>query len=179
MSSPATSDPHAGLPQGTWAVDPARSELRFSARGMFGLAKVTGRFTRYAGEFAVEGADAHGELRIEAGSLDTGNPRRDTHLRSKDFFFAEESPTVTFRLLGVTETSAGAEMAGELLIRQSRVAVSAPLTVESRAPDELELSADFDVDRVQAGVGWSRLGMIKGAAQLHGRIVLASSSPAA
>ena len=49
---------------------------------------------------------------------------------------------------------------------------SAPLEVERRSPDELRLRTAFAVDRAQAGVGWSKLGMIRGDAALEGEVVV-------
>ena len=171
-TSPITTLDHA-LTEGTWSVDEAQSALHFAARGMFGLAKVNGRFQRFAGELASESGAIHGELRVEAASLDTGNARRDTHLRSADFFAVEEHPTLRFTLESVTDAAAGPELRGELLIRESRLPIVTPLGVERLTDDEFRLDASFSVDRERAGVGWNKLGMVRGDAALNGRIVIA------
>ena len=176
MSSTAQPDLPAALPVGTWTVDPAQSRLQFTARGMFGLAKAVGRFERFTGELTVGAAGAHGELRIEAASLTTENARRDTHLRSADFFDAERHPVLTFRLLEIRPGDDAPELSGELAIRESRLRVDAPLELEERSPEELRLRTAFPVDRAQAGVGWSKLGMIRGDAALEGEVVLRLAS---
>lgn len=168
--SPVT--PATALPNGTWRVDPTAGTVSFKARGMFGLAPVTGTFHGYDGELTVTPDSAEGELRIQAATLDTKNSRRDKHLRSADFFDVENHPTVSFTLTEISsDTTDGLTGTGVLQIRESRLPLTAPLTT-SHHDDHLHLEASIDVDRVAAGVGWSKMGMIKGPAHLHASIVL-------
>lgn len=170
-SSPAT--PATALPNGTWRVDPTAGTVSFKARGMFGLAPVTGTFHEYDGELTATADSAAGELRIQAASLDTKNSRRDTHLRSADFFDVESQPTVSFTLTKITsDTTDGLTGTGVLQIRDNRLPLTVPLRI-SQHDDHLHLEASIDVDRAAAGVGWSKMGMIKGPAHLHVSIVLA------
>jgi polyisoprenoid-binding protein YceI len=164
------------IPTGTWNVDPSAGELTFKARGMFGLATVRGTFSRYEGQLETTERGSTGELRIAAESLDTRNATRDKHLRSADFFDAERHPTVAFTLSEISGSGLdGAEMRGELRIRENRLAISAPVQVERLEDDRVRLSADISVDRAAAGVGWNRLGMIRGDAHLRAVIVLQNS----
>jgi polyisoprenoid-binding protein YceI len=160
------------IPTGIWTVVPTESKLEFRARGMFGLAPVKGTFSSFDGELNVDGIDLTGELRISSASLDTGNAKRDTHLRSPDFFDASAHPTVTFRLLGVSPArDGGYELTGELRIRQNVLRVSAPLSV-GRDGEHLTLATKLAVDRAAAGVGWSKMGAIKGPAHLSATVTL-------
>ncbi len=163
------------LPAGTWRVDPTRSKLAFSARGTFGLLEVRGEFTEYTGELTVEDGGARGELRIKAGSLDTGNARRDKHLRSADFFDVANHDVLTFTLLGVTGTAAdGLALRGVLSIRGTELELTSPLAV-SAGNGELTLGTELEVDRAAAGVGWSKAGMIKGPAALSAALTLVAA----
>lgn len=168
--SPATRT--TALPNGTWRVDPTAGTVSFKARGMFGLAAVTGTFHKYDGELTTTADSAEGELRIQATTLDTKNSRRDKHLRSADFFDVENHPTVSFTLTKITsDTTDGLTGTGVLQIRDNRLPLTVPLTI-SQHDDHLHLEASIDVDRAAAGVGWSKMGMIKGPAQLHVNIAL-------
>jgi polyisoprenoid-binding protein YceI len=162
----------AALPTGTWRVDPAAGELAFRARGMFGLVPVKGSFGAYDGELTVDPDGAHGELRITATTLDTGNAKRDAHLRSADFFDVEHHPTVTFTLTSVHVDADDRLLAtGDLRIAENSTEITTPITATSHE-DHLHLETEISVDRAAAGVGWSKMGMIQGQAHLRARIVL-------
>jgi polyisoprenoid-binding protein YceI len=170
--------PATAIPAGHWEVEPGSGNLQFRSRGMFGLAAVKGTFGAYEGELIVDPAGASGELRIQATTLDTGNERRDTHLRSADFFDVDTHPVVTFTLTDVAVGADGAlEASGVLKIRTNTLPVTAPLTAETDG-EKLHLKTAISVDRAAAGVGWSKLGMIKGPAHLDAHVVLVQRSAA-
>ena len=175
VSQPAPT-PINDLPAGTWRVDPKASKLTFSSRGMFGLAPVHGTFRAYEGELEIDGAGTRGELRIQATTLDTKNDKRDKHLRSADFFHVTEHPTVTFSLLELMPSSNGAlDLTGTLQIRDNQLRIQAPVHASQPAADRLRLDTKVSVDRTAAGVGWSKIGMIKGKAHLGASILLVRS----
>jgi polyisoprenoid-binding protein YceI len=84
------------LPTGTWTVDPAHSNVEFSAKHL-GIATVRGAFNEFEGTFEV-GDDGSAKARgtVEVVSIDTNEDQRDTHLRSEDFFHAEVHPQLSF-----------------------------------------------------------------------------------
>ncbi len=171
-STAASHSQDTALPKGAWIVSPASSVLEFSARGMFGLVPVKGTFSDFEGELHVDDAGAHGELRVKSKSLDTHNAKRDEHLRSADFFDVEQHPTLTFELTEARSAPGGsATFSGSLKIRQNTLAISAPLEVSTH-DDHLHLETSLAVDRAAAGVGWNKMGMLKGAAQLHAKLTL-------
>ena len=86
------------LAAGEWTLDPDNSRAEFAVKHFWGLITVRGHFNEIAGELSIDPAGAvAGELRIDAASVDTGNKQRDKHLRSADFFGAEEHPQVVFK----------------------------------------------------------------------------------
>ncbi len=161
------------LPTGIWKVEPTAGELGFGARGMFGLVPVHGHFTDFAGTLTVDDAGARGELRVQAASLDTHNAKRDEHLRSADFFDVEAHPTLTFELNAAKPGADGTvDVSGVLRVRDSALAVTAPVTVTADGPNRLTLTTTVDVDRAAAGVGWSKMGMVQGKAHLSAKLTL-------
>lgn len=84
------------LPVGTWNVDPIHSSVEFHVKHL-GIATVKGKFKEFEGTLEVtpEGANAHGSVKV--ASIDTGEPQRDGHLLSADFFDAENIPEITFK----------------------------------------------------------------------------------
>ena len=76
----------------TYAIDKMHSEVAFQVRHL--LTKVRGRFTEFAGTVVFDQEhpeQSSASLTIDASSVDTGTPDRDTHLRSDDFFAVEYS----------------------------------------------------------------------------------------
>ncbi|MGB7817805.1 MAG: YceI family protein [Ornithinibacter sp.] len=102
------------LPTGTWEVDPTHTEVGFVARHLM-VSKVRGTFGEVTG--AVEVADplerSTATANVRMGSVDTGSPDRDTHLRSADFFDVEAFPAMTFTSTAFT----GDTLTGDLTIR--------------------------------------------------------------
>lgn len=91
------------IPAGSWAVDPAHSNVGFAVKHM-GLATVRGVFTEYDGLIEIgedlSTAKAYGTVNVE--SLDTNQPERDEHLRSPDFFDAGLYPELHFESTAIT-----------------------------------------------------------------------------
>jgi polyisoprenoid-binding protein YceI len=82
----------------TYKFDGAHTEVGFTVRHLF--SKVPGRFTAFEGtiQFDEQNLPASSvDFTIQATSINTGNERRDGHLRSPDFFDVEKFPTLTFK----------------------------------------------------------------------------------
>ncbi|GAB2505898.1 YceI family protein [Nocardia heshunensis] len=88
------------LTSGTWVIDSVHSTLGFSVRHMM-VSKVRGRFTDFSGKLVIgEDGSAAAEAEIRVDSVTTDNPQRDAHLRTADFFSAENFPLATFESTG-------------------------------------------------------------------------------
>jgi len=103
-----------------WNIDPAHTTVGFSARHM-GLSKVRGRFDSFRGEIEGDPSDIstiRGRAEIDTASVNTGNPDRDAHLRSADFFDVERYPTMTFVSKSVSDNGDGSyKVVGDLTIK--------------------------------------------------------------
>ncbi len=90
----------APLPVGTWKLDPVHSAVEFQVKHL-GIANVRGQFKEFEGTLDVEadGVRAYGTVNV--ASVDTREPQRDAHLRSPDFFDAEQFPQITFQSTSV------------------------------------------------------------------------------
>lgn len=87
----------------TWNIDPAHTDVSFSAKHMM-VTTVHGKFDQVEGEVILDEANplaARGEIRIGAASLSTGFDQRDTHLRSADFFDVEHHPWIVAKATGI------------------------------------------------------------------------------
>lgn len=91
----ATSAVGRHLTPGTWTIDPVHSSITFSVRHMM-VGKVRGRFGDFSGAITVpENGTPSIDATIAVGSVNTGNPIRDGHLRAPDVFGTDEFPTAT------------------------------------------------------------------------------------
>lgn len=150
------------LTAGDWHVDPRRSDVTFHTRALFGLLPVHGRFDGYDGVLHVApDGTASGELRIETKTIDTGTAKRDAHLRTADFFFADEHPEMTFALTAIAPAAGGAPtLTGTLTIRDAVLPVSAPVAITALG-DDVRLETELTVDHAAAGLGWAKTGMVR------------------
>jgi polyisoprenoid-binding protein YceI len=148
----------------TWNLDPAHSVAEFKVKHMM-VSNVKGQFTGVAGSLKLDGDDilrSSVEASIEAASIHTREPQRDTHLKSADFFDVEKFPTLTFKSTGVSRKRDGElEVSGDLTIhgvsRQVVFQVEGP---SSPAKDpwgnmRLGLSATTKINRKDFGLTWN------------------------
>jgi polyisoprenoid-binding protein YceI len=127
MTDPATT-PTLPLAAGVWTEDVNHSGVHFKVRHI-GLSNVRGRFNRHEATLTVgDTLDATKvEATVDLASVDTNQPDRDAHLRSTDFFSADEHPTMTFSSTAIRQTGDGEyELDGDLTIN----GVTKPVTLE-------------------------------------------------
>ena len=90
-------DLHPSYVAGTWKLDPTHSEISFSVKHL-AISKVRGTFDSFDATI-VTADDIHDstiEATIDVASVNTNQKDRDAHLRTSDFFLADEHPTMTF-----------------------------------------------------------------------------------
>lgn len=111
-----------------WTIDPSHTNINFKAKHLM-ITTVTGNFGKVDGTVKMDGEDfANGEYYFEAevASVDTGNEDRDNHLRSDDFFNAEQYPKLTFKGTEVSNVNGNEfDLTGEMTIRD----VTQPVTI--------------------------------------------------
>jgi polyisoprenoid-binding protein YceI len=147
---------------GEYTIDPAHTSVEFVGRHLM-ITRVRGRFPEVSGIVTIddEPERSHVEVQLEVASLDTGNVDRDAHLRSADFFDADQHPTITFRSSNVEAIASGTwAVTGDLTVRD----VTRPITLQvdfdganaSPMGDErVAFSAAADVDREDWGLTWN------------------------
>lgn len=100
----------------TWELDPNHSAAHFSIKHMM-VAKVRGEFSKLSGALSLDDKDptkSSVEATIDVSSVDTGNERRDGHLKSPDFFDVEKFPSMTFKSRKVVRAPGGFKVTGDL-----------------------------------------------------------------
>jgi polyisoprenoid-binding protein YceI len=161
------------LATGSWLLDPARSSAEFHVPSFYGLATVTGGFRRYVGTLNMSDPPAVA-LVIEADSLDTGNRRRDEHLRSAAFFDAADHPWVRFEADAAELHGDEMKVRGLLYAAGKQVPLDVDATVTALG-DEFAIEASAVVDHRRLGMSFSPLGLVGDHARLvvRGRLMRA------
>lgn len=84
---------------GDYAIDPSHTTIGFVVRHAM-VTNVKGSFNDFSGTLHLDGSDpsrSTATIDVKMDSIETGNADRDGHLKSADFFKADEFPTMTFR----------------------------------------------------------------------------------
>lgn len=150
--------PVVAAAQSTWTLDPVHSNVGFEVRHL--LTDVEGEFNDFEGTIFYDAENPENstvEVVVQAASIDTDNEKRDGHLRSEDFFAAEEYPTLSFKSTSVEP--AGDDMlnvTGDLTIRGVTKQITIPVEVLGIMGDKAGFATDFTVDRTEYGVTWNR-----------------------
>ena len=154
--------PHAG----TWQIDTAHSTISFSVRHL-GLSKVRGIFNDFSGSFRIgqSPSDSQASVAIDTASIDTGQAKRDEHLRSADFLDSGNYPQMTFQSTSISGTALeGMQITGDLTIKDTTKSVTMNAQFEGSAPDPMAqapnaqrtaFSAMTTINRQDFGLTWS------------------------
>lgn len=157
-AGPGTNEPT------TWTLDKSHTQVKFKVRHL-GISNVEGKFNTFDVTLQFDPTDLttlQTTATVETGSIDTGIERRDNHLRSDDFFNAEEHPTLTFTSQEVRDVDGNTfKLAGDLTIRGNTKPVV--LDVEYLGSAKMgnrtvaAFTATTTINRFDYGLKWDRL----------------------
>ncbi len=150
-----------GYRPGTYAIDPAHSEVGFTVRHMM-ISKVKGAFHVIEGTIIApeNPLEAKVTAKADVASINTKDEGRDQHLRSADFFDAESFPAIEFVSTGVREQSGEFLVDGDLTIK----GVTKPVTftvefggfgVDPWGNYKAGATGTATIDREQFGLTWN------------------------
>jgi polyisoprenoid-binding protein YceI len=161
MTAPALLDLlKGGTLTGEWVLDPRNSSVRLKSKSM-GLIPVNGVFSEVSGSGTVSpDGKAAGTLSVAAASVDTRNAKRDTHLRSADFFDSDNHPDITFTADDIQPSGQGVTVTGALTIRGRAQPLSFDAVASVAGDGEVWLDALVRVNRADFGITWNALGMV-------------------
>ena len=114
----------------TWDVDTHHSNIYFSIDHIY--SKVHGRFKEVQTQLDFDPnrlEQSRLVLKIKVDSVDTGEPKRDKHLLSQDFFDVDKYSQMTFTSTSVTDAGNGVyNVAGTLIVKGESHDLVLPLT---------------------------------------------------
>jgi len=104
-----------------WSIDHAHSEIAFKVRHLM-ISHAKGTFKTFEASIYTSGKNfktADIDLWIDASSINTGDPKRDEHLKSADFFDVENHKQITFTssTMGKSGPEGNHELWGELTMK--------------------------------------------------------------
>jgi polyisoprenoid-binding protein YceI len=163
-TTPTTTAPDTATATTTWNIDPAHSAAEFKVKHMM-ISNVKGSFSGLSGaltEHATDSTLSSIDASIPAATVTTGDPQRDGHLKSADFFDAEKYPTLNFKSTKVVKKGdAEYEVTGDLTIhgvtKQVTFAVEGP-SAPGKDPwgnTRIGLSATAKINRKDFGLVWN------------------------
>ena len=147
----------------SWVIDPTHSEIQFKVKHLV-ISTVTGSFKTFEGTVETDGDDlttANIQFSADVASIDTNQAQRDEHLRSGDFFDAENYPKLTFTSTGLEKTGEDTyKLAGDLTIKGTTKAVVLEAEYGGAMTDFYGQSkAGFEINgkisRKEFGLTWS------------------------
>lgn len=146
----------------TWKIDVTHSELVFRIRHL--VSRVNGTFREWQGTISADPSDwkaGQVDIVIQSASIDTRNERRDTHLRSADFFDVTNFPTIIFKSTGVKVEGNAVTLSGDLTIRGTTkpiVLAGEYLGTTGDGPNKQRIGFQVStrINRLDYGVSWNR-----------------------
>lgn len=146
---------------GTWKLDPNHSEVSFTVKHLK-ISKVRGTFETFDVTVmtAEDPKDSTIEATIDVASVNTNQKDRDAHLRTSDFFLADEHPTITFTSTGIDTDDNDFTIKGNLTMR----GVTLPVTLKGEfggivtddyGQTKAGATASTTINRHDFGVSWN------------------------
>lgn len=149
--------------QSTWAFDPAHSEITFKVKHLM-ITNVKGEFKQF--DAVLNAADASfknatASASIQVASISTNNDDRDNHLKSADFFDADQFPTIQFESTSLERfDDENGQLKGNLTIKGITKEVSFELEFGGISKDpwgneKVGFSLNGKINREDFGLTWN------------------------
>lgn len=148
----------------TFSIDNAHSNVGFKVKHL-GILNVNGRFDTYDASLFIDPTDLstlQASATVNVASIDTGIQRRDDHLRSSDFFDAENYPEMTFVSTDVRNVSGTTfDLVGDLTIRgvTKEIVLNGEFlgTANFMGAERVAIEAMGEINRFDYGLHWDAL----------------------
>lgn len=146
-----------------YSIDKSHSEIGFEVTHMV-IADVKGEFKDYDVNLMFDPNDLANsavETRVKIASIDTDEQKRDNHLRSSDFFDAENHPEIVFTSKKIEKKGDTYVAHGDLSIRGVTKEVSLPFEIKGPIQDpwgntRIGVDAEMTINRQDYGVSWNK-----------------------
>ena len=145
-----------------WSLDPTHSELQFKVKHLM-ITTVTGSFKSLTASLTSDADDfenAKVTFEAELSSIDTGNTDRDNHLKSGDFFDAEQFPKMTFTSSSFEKDGSDYVLKGDLTVKGTTKAIKLNVEFGGIATDpwgntKAGFTISGKINRTDFGLTWN------------------------
>ncbi len=142
-----------------WSIDYAHSEISFSVRHLM-IAHVKGTFKTFDASIFTRGKDfttAKIDFWIDASSVNTGNEKRDEHLRSEAFFDSVNYKLITFvsDTIGESESGKPHELWGELTMNIKLDVEFGGIQKDTYGNEKAGFAISAKLNRSDWGIDWN------------------------
>jgi polyisoprenoid-binding protein YceI len=155
--------PAAAAPQ-SWMIEPNHSKANFKVKHL-GISNVRGTVAIGSGSVVIDDenpAKSSVEATLPLSTIDTGNEKRDEHLKGADFFDATKNPSITFKSTAVEKSKDGYKVTGNLTMH----GVTKSVVLDMEAPSAAVkspygnmvrgVSATTTINRKDFGLTWNK-----------------------
>jgi len=149
----------------TWNIDPAHSTSAFAVKHLV-VSTVRGQFGKTTGVIKMDDKDptkSSVEATVDVNTIDTRVSDRDNHLKSPDFFDAQNNPSITFKSTKVQKAGADKlKVTGDMTMRGTtkpvtfEVTYSKPIT-GMKGEKRRAFNATAKINRKDFGLNWSKM----------------------
>jgi len=145
-----------------WSIDPTHTEIGFKVKHMM-FTNVSGKFVSYDATITTEDdnfENANIEFSADINSINTNNADRDNHLKSGDFFDAENYPKLTFKSTSLTKNGDDYELTGDLTLKGVTKSVTLPAEISGLMKDpwgntKVGINIDGKINRKDWGLNYN------------------------
>lgn len=146
-----------------WVIDPTHSEIMFKVKHLM-ITTVTGYFKKFALEVETETNDFSTAKKIdfsaEINSIDTNTEQRNEHLKSADFFAADQYPSMHFSGKKYEGSGDDAILYGDLTIKDVTKPVKlnvefGGIAVDGYGQTKAGFTVNGKISRKEFGLTWN------------------------
>lgn len=145
---------------GAWQLDPVSADIRFSARGLWGLLPVSGSFGQATGSIVWHpDGTAVVLVAVRADSVTTGMAMRDRHLCGREFLDTRNHPVILFHGRVIDQRRMRLEVQGLLTVRDTTAEMQLDVSLTREGPGLVAATA-VRIDLSAYGIG-PRFGVVR------------------
>jgi polyisoprenoid-binding protein YceI len=147
----------------TWGIDPTHTEVQFKVKHLV-ISTVTGFFKKFEGTLEAEADDFDGarvNFSLDADSIDTNQADRDAHLKSADFFAADQYPNLKFEG-SLNKKGDAYSLVGDMTIRDTTKSITLDvdfggIMVDPWGNTKAGFEINGKINRKDFGLNWNTI----------------------